>query len=251
MLIRPIIFTMKKTSIFLVILLFTVTILSAQTENIFKVPLIGDKAPSFTAKSTQGDISFPDDYFDKWILLFSHPADFTPVCTSEILDLASMQDDFKKLNTELMVVSTDRLNSHIEWVKSIESINYKERGLMKINFPIVSDSELEISKKYGMIHPGSSSTNTVRAVYIINPDDKIRAIFYYPKNIGRNLDEIKRTLIALQYSEKNEVLIPANWNPSDDVLISSPETMDEAEKLEKTNNPDLYSLTWYMWFMKQ
>jgi|SaaInlStandDraft_4_1057021.scaffolds.fasta_scaffold21004_3 peroxiredoxin 2/4 len=150
-----------------------------------------------------------------------------------------------------MVVSTDRLNSHIEWVKSIESINYKERGLMKINFPIVSDSELEISKKYGMIHPGSSSTNTVRAVYIINPDDKIRAIFYYPKNIGRNLDEIKRTLIALQYSEKNEVLIPANWNPSDDVLISSPETMDEAEKLEKTNNPDLYSLTWYMWFMKQ
>ena len=227
-----------------------VPILFGQNNEIYKMPLIGDSAPNFRAKSTHGDIDFPNNYYGKWKIIFSHPADFTPVCTTEILELASMQDDFKDLNTAIFVISTDRLNSHIAWVKSMESINYKEKGLMKINFPLISDPDLEICKKFGMIHPSANPMLTVRAVYIINPDDKIAAIFYYPSSVGRNFEEIKRTLMALQLSEKKQVLIPANWNPGNDVLIYSPTTIEESDKLKDKNRADLYSLAWYLWFLK-
>lgn len=240
-----------KIQLLTTIILFCLSLSSfgQQNEN-YKMPLIGDSTPEFKAQSTQGDISFPDNYFGKWKIIFSHPADFTPVCTTEILELAAMQDEFKELNTEIFVISTDRINSHIQWVKSIESINYQNRGLVKINFPLISDPDLEICKKFGMIHPNSNPNKTIRAVYIINTDEKISAIFYYPFNVGRNFEEIKRTLIALQLSEKKEVLIPANWNPGNDVLMPSPKTIDEADKLKEKNKPELYSLAWYLWFMK-
>jgi peroxiredoxin 2/4 len=213
-------------------------------------PLISGSAPSFTAESTQGKIHFPDDYFSKWKIIFCHPADFTPVCTSEILTLAALQEDFKKLNTALIVVSTDGLNSHIEWVKSMEMLNYKGQGNIKITFPLVSDANLNISKKYRILQSDSTSHKDIRAVFFIDPDNNIRAMFYYPSSVGRNMEEIKRTLIALQTDDKHDVLTPANWQPGDEVLIHSPSSINEADKLRAKKSSDLFEFTWYMWFKK-
>ncbi len=228
--------------------LFAGGALLAQDKVVGRIPLIGEDAPSFVAQSTMGEIHFPDDYFGKWKILFSHPADFTAVCSSEIIGLATMQDDFKALNTQIVVLSTDGINSHITWVKSLESINADGIPNFKIGFPLISDYNMEISKKYGMIHEKSNSTKDIRAVFIINPDNKISAIFYYPNNIGRNLEEILRTLKALQTSEKHSVLIPVNWHPGDRVMLPSPATREEADKLSASKNKKLYSPIWYMWY---
>lgn len=231
------------------ILLLSLTTLAQQTET-YRIPLIGESAPKFTGQSTQGPIHFPDDYYGHWKILFSHPADFTPVCSTEIIELAEIQDDFGKLDTKIVVMSTDGLNSHIEWVRSLQSINLYDRESVTIGFPLVSDPDLEISKKYGMLHPEYSTTRDVRGVFIINPENKICATFFYPASTGRNMDEIKRVLIALQLSDKRDVLTPANWQPGDDVLIPSPASIEEAEKLASKDNPDLYSLEWYLWYKK-
>jgi peroxiredoxin 2/4 len=238
---------MKKLSNLLTIILLASYCSMAQTT---RGPLISGSAPSFSAESTMGKIHFPDDYFAKWKILFSHPADFTPVCTSEILSLSAQQDEFKKLNTALIVVSTDGLNSHIEWVKLMESLDYKGQGNIKINFPLISDVNLEISKKYGILQSDSSNRKDIRAIFFIDPDNNIRAMFYYPSTVGRNIEEIKRTLIALQTQYKYDVLTPANWQPGDDVLIHSPSSIAEADKLKEKKSPDLKEFTWYMWFKK-
>jgi peroxiredoxin (alkyl hydroperoxide reductase subunit C) len=239
--------------IILVTALITGSLLSAalaQEPSVTRIPLIGEPAPKFTAESTTGTITFPNDNHSKWTILFSHPADFTAVCSTEILELAAMQEDFEKLNCRLMVISTDAVSSHIEWVKSLETIQYKGRNPVKIRFPLISDKNLEISRKYGMIHPDANTTRDVRGVFIVGPEEKIEGIFFYPMNVGRNMDEIKRTLIALQTSEKDNVLMPANWNPGNDVLLPSPKTSAEADKLLKNNTSDLYQVTWYMLFRK-
>ena len=241
---------MKKLIIIIMILAFFENISYAQDSIVNRIPLIGERAPKFTAESTNGKITFPDENNSKWTILFSHPADFTAVCSSEILELAALQEDFEKLNTRLIVISTDAVSSHIEWVKSLETIKYKGREPQKIRFPLVSDKSLEISRKYGMIHSFSSTTKDVRGVFIVDPDEKIEAIFFYSMNVGRNMDEIKRTLVALQTAEKNNVLIPANWNAGQDVMIPSPKTSADADKLLKKITPGLYYLTWYMWFKK-
>jgi peroxiredoxin (alkyl hydroperoxide reductase subunit C) len=216
-----------------------------------RIPLLGEISPRFTASSTLGKINFPDDYFGKWKILFSHPADFTPVCTSEIIELTNLQQDFKDLNTAILVISTDGLNSHIEWVKSIESLEYKDHKNIKVEFPLVSDVGLEISKKFGMLHPYSNTTKDVRGVFIIDPENKIQATFFYPATVGRNMEEIKRTLIALQTHDKDYCLTPANWRPGDDVLIPSPASSDDAQKLRKKNDPNLKEIAWYMWLKKR
>lgn len=213
-------------------------------------PIAWGYAPSFTASSTTGTVNFPSDYYGQWKILFSHPADFTPVCTSEILVLAELQEEFKKLNTALIVISTDGLNSHIEWVKSMESISVKGSKPVKIEFPLVTDANLEISKKYGILQQDSLMNRDIRSVYIINPENDIQAMFYYPRSVGRNMQEIKRTLIALQTHEKHNVLTPADWNPGDDVLLPSPNTMADAEKLRAKKKPDMYEAAWYMWYKK-
>jgi peroxiredoxin (alkyl hydroperoxide reductase subunit C) len=215
-----------------------------------RIPLLGETAPSFTGQTTTGTLNFPKDYFRKWKILFSHPGDFTPVCSTEILELAALQDDFNKLNAKLVVMSTDGIHSHIEWVKSLESIKYNGAGPFKINFPLVSDPTLDISRKYGMISPESVTTKDVRGVFIIDPQDKIQGIFFYSNMTGRNIDEIKRTLIALQTATENDLLTPANWQPGKPLLINSPASNKEAEKLAGKNDPDLYSLTWYLWFKR-
>ena len=222
----------------------------SQENKDIRIPLIGESAPSFEANSTIGNIKFPDDYFGKWKILFSHPADFTPVCTSEILELSALQTEFKDLNTAIIVISTDGINSHIEWVKSIENLEYNEKKTEKIQFPLVSDANLEISKKYGMLHPYSNSSKDVRGVFIIDPNNKIQAMFFYPTTVGRNLEEIKRTLIALQTHEKNSVMTPANWTPGEEVLIPSPKTIEESEKIKEKKDPNLREVAWYMWLKK-
>jgi peroxiredoxin (alkyl hydroperoxide reductase subunit C) len=207
-------------------------------------------APQFTAESTMGKITFPDDYDMKWKILFSHPADFTPVCSTEIIELAELQAEFEKLGTKLVVVSTDGLESHLQWIKSLEAIKYKGNSVPKITFPLVADKNLAVSKKYGMIHSYTSVTRDVRGVFIVDPSDRIRAIFFYPSDVGRNLDEIKRTLIALQTAEKNNVVTPANWKPGQDYMLHPPKSQAEADKLNQKHDPDLYSLDWYIWFKK-
>jgi peroxiredoxin 2/4 len=240
---------MKTKLFFTSILLILGVMLHAQSKSTTQIH-IGMNAPEFKAQSTLGEINFPYDYYNKWKILFSHPADFTPVCTSEIISLAEKQEEFKKLNTALIVVSTDGLNSHLEWVKSMEGISRIGKEGVKISFPLVADINLDIVKKYNMMHQDTTDRHSVRSVVIVDPDNHIRAFFVYPDIIGRNVDELLRTLTALQTADKNNVLTPANWKAGDDVLIRSPKSMEDAEKLRLQNKPDMYSYTWYMWYKK-
>jgi peroxiredoxin (alkyl hydroperoxide reductase subunit C) len=209
-----------KTRFFLICFLFGLQqVICAQDKPVYPIPLIGSDAPSFTAHSTQGIISFPGDYLNKWKILVSHPRDFTPVCSSELLEMAQKQDEFEKLGVKLFVLSTDTLYQHQTWAKTLDTLKYKGRTPVAIDFPLIDDNGKSISRMYGMLHPTISTTENVRGVFIVDPKDKIRAIFFYPMEIGRNLDEIQRTVIALQTSDKEHVLTPANWNPGEDVLL--------------------------------
>ena len=180
------------------------------TNETYNLPLIGDKAPSFQAKTTHGEVNFPDDYKGKWTVLFSHPADFTPVCTTEFHAFQMRAKEFKKLNTELIGLSIDQVYSHIKWVEWIE-----EHMKLTIEFPIIADHG-KVGKLYGMVHPNKSAS-TVRAVFVIDPESIIRAIIYYPPEIGRNMDEILRILEAFQIADKHNVAMPANW-PKNELL---------------------------------
>ena len=184
------------------------------------MPRIGDKAPSFKAKTTQGEINFPGDFQGKWKILFSHPADFTPVCTSEFMTFATMEQEFAALNTQLIGLSVDGLYSHIAWLRAIkEKIEYKGMKNVEVKFPLIEDITMEVAKMYGMIQPGESATQAVRAVFFIDPNDVIRAIVYYPLSLGRNFDELKRVIIALQTADNFGVALPADWRPGDNVIV--------------------------------
>ncbi len=250
---------MKKFLLF-IILMISVTQLWAQTEinNVkqdkpredrnFKIPLIGESAPSFTGQSTNGEINFPTDFGRKWKILFSHPQDFTPVCTSELLELANLQSEFDKLGVKLVCISADKLDTHVQWKKAMEEIAYKKREPVKIKFPMVDDSDLTISKKYGMIHPATNTHKDVRGVFIIDPGDVIQAIYFYPLNVGRNTDELIRMVTALQKVSSEKVMTPANWQAGNDVLIPFPPK--DVAKDTKTPPEGYYNLTWFMWFKK-
>jgi peroxiredoxin (alkyl hydroperoxide reductase subunit C) len=204
------------------------------------MPRIGEKAPEFKAVTTQGEINFPSDYSGKWSILFSHPADFTPVCTSEFMTFASMQDKFKKANCELVGLSVDGLYSHIAWLRTIkEKIEYKGMKNIEVTFPLIEDITMEVSAKYGMIMPGESNTKAVRAVFFVDPNGIIRAIIYYPLSIGRNFDELYRALIAMQTTDAFNVACPADWQVGDDVIVPTAgscgvakERMDDNENLD-------------------
>jgi peroxiredoxin 2/4 len=241
---------MKKILITLIILVFSASLAMTQENSKPVSLLLGENAPSFTAESTNGSIDFPGDYGNNWKIIFSHPADFTPVCTSEILELAAIQDDLKKMHVDIVVVSADNLEKHKQWVKSMESLEYKNRKTGKIIFPLVDDSDRSIAKKYGMIHPGNSSTKNIRGVFIIDPQNKIRTMFYYPMNIGRNIDEIKRTVLALQTADKNDILTPADWQAGDDVLVPYVKNSGDKSDNAITTDPNLNPVSWYMIFKK-
>ena len=186
---------------------------------VYSMPRIGDKAPSFKAKTTQGEINFPGDFQGKWKILFSHPADFTPVCTSEFMTFATMEQEFAALNTQLVGLSVDGLYSHIAWLRAIkEKIEYKGMKNVEVKFPLIEDITMDVAKRYGMIQPGESATQAVRAVFFIDPNDVIRAIVYYPLALGRNFDELKRVIIALQTADNFGVALPADWRPGDNVI---------------------------------
>lgn len=184
------------------------------------MPRIGDAAPAFTAQTTQGEIHFPGDYAGKWVILFSHPADFTPVCTSEFITFASMQDQFAAYGTELVGLSVDGLYSHIAWLRTIkDKISYRGMKNVEVTFPLIEDVSMEVARKYGMIMPGEDSTKAVRAVFVIDPTGTIRAIVYYPLSLGRNFDELLRVIKALQTADHFSVATPADWRPGDRVIV--------------------------------
>jgi peroxiredoxin (alkyl hydroperoxide reductase subunit C) len=213
--------------------------------------LIGDQAPAFTANTTQGTINFPEDYKGKWVVLFSHPADFTPVCTTEFMTFASMKDDFAKLNTELIGLSIDSLYAHIAWLRTIkEKIEYKGMKDVDVSFPVIEDLKMDVAKKYGMIQPNAATTQAVRAVFVIDPDGKVQAIIYYPLSNGRNMDEIKRLILALQKTRKDGVATPANWQPGDDVIIPPPGSCGAAKERVETEEEGKYCLDWFMCLKK-
>ncbi len=193
-----------------------------------RFPLIGEKFPELEVITTHGKIKLPDHYRGKWFILFSHPADFTPVCTTEFVAFQKRYDQFKELNTELIGLSIDQVFSHIKWVQWI-----KENLKVEIKFPIIADDTGQVSGKLGLIHPGKG-TNTVRAVFIVDPESTIRAILYYPQELGRNMDEILRMIRGFQVSDKNGVAIPANWPNNelvgDEVIIPPAMTEEEAEE---------------------
>lgn len=204
--------TMIRESVLISFMIFFTTALWSQNveRKSSRIPLLDEKAPSFTAESTRGTIEFPGDYGRKWKILFSHPADFTPVCTTELLELARMQKDFKEINVAVAVVSVNPLSMHKDWIASIEDILKKSNTPVKINFPLIDDSKLNVGWEYGMLTPDHESFKAVRGVYIIDPNDKIKAILFYPMEVGRNMEEIKRMILALQTAEKNTVLVPTN-----------------------------------------
>lgn len=184
------------------------------------MPRIGDPAPVFTAQTTQGEIDFPADYAGKWVILFSHPADFTPVCTSEFMTFATMQEQFAAYHTELVGLSVDGLYSHIAWLRTIkDKISYRDMKDVEVTFPLIEDVSMEVARKYGMIMPGEDSTKAVRAVFVIDPKGTIRAVIYYPLSLGRNFDELLRVIQALQTADHFSVATPADWRPGDRVIV--------------------------------
>ncbi len=216
-----------------------------------RMPLIGDKAPSFKAVTTQGEINFPADYSGKWIILFSHPADFTPVCTTEFMTFGSMIDEFDKLNTQLVGLSVDSLYSHIAWLRKIQELEWNGKKHINVTFPLIEDIKMDVAKAYGMIQPGQSTTQAVRAVFVIDPQGIIRTILYYPLSTGRNFYEIKRIIIALQKADSDGVATPADWRPGDDVIVPTAGSCGVAKQRMESQNDDQYCLDWFMCFKRE
>lgn len=216
-----------------------------QNTPIVSMPRIGEKAPEFKAVTTQGEITFPSDYQGSWVILFSHPADFTPVCTSEFMTFASQQSKFAEANCKLIGLSVDGLYSHIAWLRTIkEKIEYKGMKNVEVTFPLIEDITMEVAKRYGMIQPGESNTKAVRAVFFVDPKGTIRAIIYYPLSLGRNFDELYRALIAMQTADAFSIATPADWQPGDDVIVPTAGSCGVAkERMDKKEE-----MTCYDWF---
>ena len=202
-----------------------------------RLPRLGEPAPDFEAPTTHGTIRL-EDYKGSWLLLFSHPADFTPVCTTEFMAFAEIYEELQKRGVELLGVSVDSITSHIAWVRNIE-----EKTGVKIPFPIIADLNKEVAERFGMVHPGQSKTETVRCVFVIDPNQVVRAMIYYPLTTGRNMDEILRLVDALQTSDEHKVATPANWRPGDMVVIPPPNTQEMAEERLKQGYE---CIDWYL-----
>ncbi len=216
-----------------------------------RIPMIGEKAPAFKAVTTQGKIAFPKDYKGKWVILFSHPADFTPVCTTEFMTFGAMQQDFEKLNCKLIGLSIDSNYSHIAWLREIDKkVEYNGMKNIKVKFPVIADLGMDVARKYGMVQPSAHKTHAVRAVFFIDPKAIVRAIIYYPLANGRNFKEVKRILIAMQTSDKFKVATPADWQPGDEVIIPPPGSCGSAEKRVKQAGKNYRCVDWFLCFKK-
>jgi peroxiredoxin 2/4 len=211
-----------------------------------QMPRIGDKAPEFTAVTTQGRISFPSDYAGRWVILFSHPADFTPVCTTEFMTFATLEKDFAALNTALVGLSFDGLYSHIAWLRTIkEKIEYRGMKDVEVTFPLIDDVSMDVATKYGMIMPGEDTTKAVRAVFVIDPAGVVRTIVYYPLSLGRNFDELKRVVVALQTADALECATPADWRPGDPVIVPPPGSCGTAKDRVETPAEKVTVIDWF------
>jgi peroxiredoxin (alkyl hydroperoxide reductase subunit C) len=215
-----------------------------------RMPLIGEKAPAFKAITTEGSVNFPDDYKGKWVILFSHPADFTPVCTTEFMTFAKAYPDFKRLNAELLGLSIDSNYSHIAWLRTItEKGEYKGMKDVVVPFPVIADIKMDIAKQYGMMQPTASTTQAVRAVFFIDPEATIRAILYYPLSNGRNVEEIKRLLLAMETSDQYKVATPANWQPGEEVIIPTPGSCGvAAQRVANAAQEGYHCVDWFLCF---
>lgn len=220
-------------------------------ENFHQMPLIGDKAPEFQAVTTQGPINFPADFAGHWVVLFSHPADFTPVCTTEFMTFGSMIDEFEAMNTKLVGLSVDSLYAHIAWLRKIQELEWNGMKNINVTFPLIEDIKMDVAKKYGMIQPNQSNTQAVRAVFIIDPNGVIRTILYYPLSTGRNFDEIKRIILALQKTDKDQCATPADWRPGKDVIIPPAGSCGVAKERMEGKDEGTYCLDWFMCFRKE
>ena len=209
------------------------------TQTFNPMPRIGDTAPDFEALTTKGKITFSEFAKDKWTVLFSHPADFTPVCTTEMSGFATRKAEFDALNTELIGLSIDSIHAHLGWVQ-----NVRENTGVYFDFPIIADLDMKVAKLYGMLQPNESETAAVRAVFFIDPAKKIRLIMYYPLNVGRNMDEILRALEALQMSDKHKVAMPLDWKKGEKVIVPPPKSLDELN--ERLADESLEKVDWYL-----
>ncbi len=219
-----------------------------ENKNVVNFPLIGTKAPEFTEMTTKGMINFPYDYKGKWVILFSHPADFTPVCTTEFMTFSSMQEEFKNLNTELVGLSIDSNFSHLAWVNAIGNYSWNNIKKPVIDFPIIADLKMNVARKYGMLQ-GESDTQACRAVFFIDPKGTIRTILYYPSSLGRNFEEIKRIILGLQKSDSESVALPANWQPGKPVIVPPPATLQAVKERKELAKGSEYTMKdWFLTF---
>ncbi|MBK7874396.1 MAG: peroxiredoxin [Planctomycetes bacterium] len=199
------------------------------------IPRIGEPAPDFKAPTTHGEITFSDWHKGSWVVLFSHPADFTPVCSTELTEFARKSDEFARMNTKLIGLSIDSIHSHLAWRENLKSILDVE-----IPYPLIADLSMDVATKYGMLHPGASSTATVRAVFVIDPKRTIRALVYYPMNVGRNVDEVLRLVEALQCADTNACATPVNWRKGEKVIVPPPKTVNEVKERESHKEYERY-----------
>jgi peroxiredoxin 2/4 len=206
-----------------------------------RIPRINEPAPEINAKSTHGVIRITDyTSKGKWVMLFSHPADFTPVCTTEFVEFARRHNDFERLNVQPVGVAVDSIYAHIAWVRNIE-----ENFSVRIHFPVIADLDQKVAQIFGMVHEAVSDTATVRAVFFIDPKNMIRALLYYPLNLGRSVDELLRVFEALQTADQNACALPANWKPGDAVIVPAPITQADAQKRVESNGNGLEVTDWY------
>lgn len=211
------------------------------------MPRIGDRAPHFTAVTTEGEVDFPGDYRGKWVILFSHPADFTPVCTTEFMTFASMQQQFAAYNTQLLGLSVDGLYSHIAWLRRIkEKVTFRDLKDVDVTFPVIDDVSMNVATKYGMIMPGEDSTKAVRAVFVIDPKGAIRVVIYYPLSLGRNFGELLRVVKALQTADHFGVATPADWQPGDRVILPAPSSASAARERMEGSADGIECTDWFL-----
>jgi peroxiredoxin 2/4 len=216
-----------------------------------RIPLIGELAPAFDALTTQGEIHFPRDFEGRWVILFSHPADFTPVCTTEFMTFATLQPQFDAINCQLLGLSIDSHYSHIAWLRTIkERIKYKGMAGVEVAFPVIADLKMDVAAKYGMVQPAADDTHAVRAVFIIDAEAKIRAVLYYPLSTGRNFAEILRLVVALQTADRLGVATPADWQPGDDVIVPPPGSCGAAKERIEGKEKDVTCLDWFLCLKK-
>ena len=201
-----------------------------EDKSTFTMPRIGDVAPDFKALTSVGELQFSEYNKGSWVIFFSHPADFTPVCTTELTEFARREEEFRKMNTKLLGLSIDSIHSHIAWINNVK----KNLGVT-MRFPLIADIDMSVFKRYGMLQPGESETAAVRAVFFIDPNGKIRLIMYYPLNVGRNMEEVVRVLQALQAADQHKIACPLNWKPGEKVIVPPPKTVAAMEEREKSD----------------